>query len=102
MFTPSIIGLALICVLSGVALALQFRVLILIPVISVVIAMAVSAGLAHGDAVGSLGLRAVIIALSLQFGYSLGLGVWYANALFRLNRNPYRPLTSSLPQRHLR
>ena len=101
MFTPAIISLGIICFLLGMALALQFRVLILIPVISVAVAMAVGVGLARGDAAGSIGLRAVMIILGLQLGYSLWLGVWLLVLVVRENRRQLPSLTSSLRQRHL-
>lgn len=83
------------------ALALNFRVLILVPVISIAVAMAVGVGFARGDAAESVGLRAATIALSLQLGYSLSLGVWLLVSLIRENRRQSTSLMSSLRQRHL-
>ena len=101
MFTPAIIGLAIICLLLGMALALHFRAIILIPVISVAVAMAVGVGVARGDAAGSIGLSATIIALGLQLGYSLWLGVWFFAVVVHDNRNQSASVASSLGQRRL-
>ena len=64
--------LAIISVLSGIALGLRYKVVILIPAIVLVILFAMMVGIARGDRFLSLMLAMAIPGAAIQLGYLAG------------------------------
>jgi hypothetical protein len=69
--------------LTGAALALRFRVLILVPAIGLAGAASIAGGVARGDSASAILTAAVIAAVSLQIGYVCGIVVQHAIAAGR-------------------
>lgn len=67
--------LAIIGVLGGVVLGLRFKVFVLAPAIALAMIFVVAAGVAHGDAWGSIVLAMVILGTAVQFGYLTGIAI---------------------------
>jgi hypothetical protein len=90
--------LALIGFLIGAALGMRFKVLIVIPAIGLALLGTAGVGIARGDSIGSVGLRMVLIATTLQLGYVAGVvlravlvAVGIYNASMRTDRAQHRP-----------
>jgi hypothetical protein len=64
--------LAIISFLSGIALGLRYKVVILIPAIVLVILFAMMVGIARGDRFLSLMLAMAIPGAAIQLGYLAG------------------------------
>lgn len=63
------LALIILAFLVGAVLGMRFRVLILVPVITLAVGAIVGAGVVSGSAYGDMLLTATIAAMSLQFGY---------------------------------
>jgi hypothetical protein len=68
---------ALASFLAGVALGLRFRVLVLIPTIAGVLALASGIGVVHHDGFWTTMLCGALAVTSLQIGYLTGAGFRY-------------------------
>jgi hypothetical protein len=90
------IWLAIISLLLGAVLAQRFRVFVLLPATSLVLAAAAGAGLAEGDTPWWILLMAIGGVASLQVGYFIGLGLRQA-AEAPVSQTPgsFTPSTSS-------
>jgi hypothetical protein len=64
--------LAIISVLSGIALGLRYKVAILIPAVALVMLFAIIVGIARGDRFLSLILAMAIPGAAIQLGYLAG------------------------------
>jgi len=69
------IALASINVLAGIALGLRYRVVILVPAVSLVVTFVVIVGIARGDHFWSIILAMVIVGIALQLGYLIGIAI---------------------------
>jgi len=69
------IALAVINVLAGIALGLRYRVVILVPAVSLVVTFAVIVGIARGDHLWSIILAMVIVGTAIQLGYLIGIAI---------------------------
>jgi hypothetical protein len=69
------IALAVINVLAGIALGLRYRVVILVPAVSLVVTFAVIVGIARGDHLWSIILAMVIVGTAIQLGYLVGIAI---------------------------
>jgi hypothetical protein len=65
--------LAIISVLAGIALGLRYKVLILVPAVTVAMLFAIIIGVAHADRFWSIVLAMVILGTAVQFGYLVGI-----------------------------
>ena len=65
--------LAIISVLVGIALGLRYKVLILVPAVTVAMLLAIIIGIAHADRFWSIILAMVILGTAVQFGYLAGI-----------------------------
>ena len=65
--------LSLIGILVGMVLGIRCKVFVLVPVICVALAIAVIDGIARGDGLWRLAFALIVIAISVQLGYFLGL-----------------------------
>jgi hypothetical protein len=59
--------------LTGAALSVRFRVLILFPAIGLAVIGTAAVGIGHGDHVGAVMLTIALVAAALQIGYFFGL-----------------------------
>ena len=66
------LALNLIMLLTGCALGLRFRVLVLLPGIAVVLMASLAAGLVRGDALSAILVGGALAAMCLQIGYLVG------------------------------
>jgi len=69
------IELAVINVLAGIALGLRYRVVILVPAVSLVVTFAAIVGIARGDHFWSIILAMVIVGTALQLHYLIGIAI---------------------------
>jgi len=76
--------LLLFCLLIGAVLGQRFKVLVLIP--AMVPVLAVAAGSAHAGTVWQILGAAVVAATSLQIGYFVGVGIRHLIATARTSR----------------
>jgi hypothetical protein len=67
------ISLVVISFAAGIALAQWFRVLILVPAMSLVLVGTIAAGIARTDDVWSIALVAIAVVTALQIGYLIGI-----------------------------
>jgi hypothetical protein len=67
------IALAIINVLAGIALGLRYKVVILVPAVSLVVIFAVIVGIARGEHFWSIILAMVIVGTAVQVGYLVGI-----------------------------
>jgi hypothetical protein len=65
--------LAIISMLAGIALGLRYKVLVLVPAITLTIMFAVMGGIAHGDRLWSILFATAILGTAVQFGYLAGI-----------------------------
>ncbi len=65
--------LALVGVVVGIVLGLRYKILILVPAVSLAIMFAVMSGIARGDRVWSILLAMAILGTAVQFGYLAGI-----------------------------
>jgi hypothetical protein len=85
---------ALIALLTGVALGMRFKFLILVPAIISGALVVASLGAAHADSLASIACTIITVSAGLQLGYLGGLMSLQATAVFRAAR-----LRKALPQR---
>jgi hypothetical protein len=69
------IALVVINVLAGIALGLRYRVVILVPTLSLVMTFTVIVGVARGDHSWSIILAMVIVGTAVQLGYLIGIAL---------------------------
>jgi hypothetical protein len=69
------IELAVINALAGIALGLRYRVVILVPAVSLVVTFAAIVGIARGDHFWSIILAMVIVGAAVQLGYLVGIAI---------------------------
>jgi hypothetical protein len=69
------IALAVINVLAGIALGLRYRVVILLPAVSLVVTFTVIAGIARDDHFWSIILAMVMVGTAVQLGYLVGIAI---------------------------
>jgi len=65
--------LAVISAIAGAVLRLRFKVLILVPAVTLAMMFAMIIGVAHADHFWSIVLAMVILGAAVQFGYVAGL-----------------------------
>jgi hypothetical protein len=66
---------AVIGIVAGIALGLRYRVVILVPAVSLVVTFAVIVGIARGDHLWSIILAMVIVGTAIQLGYLVGIAI---------------------------
>jgi hypothetical protein len=66
---------AVIRIVAGIALGLRYRVVILVPAVSLVVTFAVIVGIARGDHFWSIILAMVIVGTEVQLGYLVGIAI---------------------------
>jgi hypothetical protein len=89
--------LAMISLLAGMVLGQRFKVPVLVPATALGLVLAIGAGIAHADAVGSIVLMAAVTATSLQIGYFAGIGIRHLMVVARASRLRVANLTGSAP-----
>jgi hypothetical protein len=67
------ISLVVISFVAGIALGQWFRVLILVPVMSLALIGTIAAGIARADDVWSIAFVAIAVVTGLQIGYLIGI-----------------------------
>jgi len=67
--------LVIITLLAGIVLGQRFKILILLPGITVVVIAALAIGIARAEHFGSIALMAVSAAATLQVGYLIGTAI---------------------------
>ena len=65
--------LVVISLVAGIALGQWFKILILVPVMSLALAGTIAAGIARADNVWSIALMAIAVVTALQIGYLIGI-----------------------------
>jgi hypothetical protein len=68
------ISLIVIGFLAGIALGQFFKVLILVPTMSIALIATIAVGIARADNVWSIALVSVAVGTALQIGYLIGIG----------------------------
>jgi hypothetical protein len=69
------LGLAVISVLAGIALGLRYKVVVLVPAVTLAMVCAMIIGVARADHFWSIVLAMVILGTALQFGYLVGIAI---------------------------
>jgi hypothetical protein len=67
------VGITATWFLLGCVLGLRFKVLVLVPAVTLAMLGATVVGIAHGDPIGSVVLTMVLIGTTLQLGYLVGV-----------------------------
>jgi hypothetical protein len=62
-----------ISLVAGIALGQRFKILILVPVMSLALVGTIAAGVARADNVWSIALMAIAVVTALQIGYLIGI-----------------------------
>lgn len=88
-----------ISLIIGIALGQRFKVLILGPVILLILAIALGAGVARIEDVGAVAQTAVVALVGVQIGYLLGIVLRHVAVVMRANRMRAAELSNS-PARH--
>lgn len=70
-----VIKLVILCLLVGLLLGQQFKVLILVPATAVAAALTIVLAATRGDTFWLITLMVVVDTVSLQIGYLLGIGI---------------------------
>jgi hypothetical protein len=65
--------LATICVVAGIALGLRYRVVILVPAVTLAIIFAMIVGIARADHFWSIISATAMLAMAVQLGYLAGI-----------------------------
>jgi hypothetical protein len=65
--------LVVISLVAGIALGQWFKILILVPVMSLALVGTIAAGIARADNVWSIALMAIAVVTALQIGYLIGI-----------------------------
>jgi len=76
----------LLGLLIGMILGQRFKVLILAPAVLLIVLLAIGAAIESTNPAWSVGARAAMALVGLQFGYLLGAGIRYLKVLARANR----------------
>jgi hypothetical protein len=66
---------AVIGIVAGIALGLRYRVVILVPAVSLVVTFAVIVGIARHDHFWSIILAMGIVGTAVQLGYLVGIAI---------------------------
>jgi len=69
------ISLVVISFVAGIALGQWFKILILVPVMSLALVGTIGAGIARADNVWSIAFVAIAVVTALQIGYLIGIWV---------------------------
>jgi len=69
------LDLAIISVLAGIALGLRYKVVILVPAVTLAMIFAMIVGTARADHFWSVILAMVILGTAVQFGYLAGIAI---------------------------
>jgi hypothetical protein len=69
------LGLAIIGVLAGIALGLRYKVLFLVPAVTLAMIFATMIGVARADHFWSIVLAMVVLGTAVQFGYLAGIAI---------------------------
>ena len=64
-----------LCFLAGIALGLRYKVLILVPAVTLAMIFAMIIGVAHADHFWSIVLAMVVLGTAVQFGYLAGIAI---------------------------
>ena len=64
-----------LCFLAGIALGLRYKVLILVPAVTLVMIFAMIIGVARADHFWSIVLAMVVLGTAVQFGYLAGIAI---------------------------
>jgi hypothetical protein len=90
--------LAVISVVTGAALGLRYRVLILVPAVMFAMIFGVAVGVAHADSLWSVVLMTVMLGVAVQIGIVAGIALRAVveRALVSLNRGRGPELSCSL------
>jgi len=80
-----------ISLVAGIALGQRFKILILVPVMSLALVGTIAAGIARADNVWSIALIAIAVLTALQIGYLIG--IWLRS--FRVTARFARPSSVS-------
>lgn len=91
--------LALLCLLAGMVVAQRFKVLILVPTISVALAFTIGTGIARAESLWTLLAAMAIVTACVQVGYLLGAAVYHLFLLARASRLHSRTLPNALRPR---
>lgn len=67
--------LALISVVAGIALGLQYKVFVLVPAVALAMAFAMMVGIARADHFWSIVLAMGVLGAAVQFGYLIGIAI---------------------------
>jgi hypothetical protein len=67
--------LAVISVLGGIALGLRYKVLILVPAVTLAMIFAMIVGIARAEHFWSIVLAMVMLGTAVQFGYLAGIAI---------------------------
>jgi hypothetical protein len=78
--------LAIITLLTGAPLGMRFKVLVLVPAVTLAIVAVFAGGIAHHEEAGSIGLAMLVAIIGLQLGYLGGLGASQAVIAVRAAR----------------
>jgi uncharacterized protein YneF (UPF0154 family) len=65
--------LVVISLVAGIALGQWFKILILVPVMSLALVGTIAAGIARADNIWSIALMAIAVVTALQIGYLIGI-----------------------------
>jgi len=87
--------LMMIGILVGTVLGLRFKVLILVPVVCGALPIVVVSGIARGEGLWRLALSMIVIAMSLQLGYVLGIVARFVMVAARPNHGRVAMPTSA-------
>ena len=94
--------LSLVLFLTGAVLGLRFKVLVLIPAITLAVMAILARDVIHGDGVALIAVTAALAATCLQMGYLAGIVTRHATTLVRVG-HPHeiaaRPRSTSAPVR---
>jgi hypothetical protein len=67
--------LAIISILAGITLGMRYKVVILVPLVTLAIIFAMIVGIARGDHFGSIVLAMVMLGGAVQVGYLAGTAI---------------------------
>ena len=67
--------LAIISLLAGTALGLRYKVVILVPAVTLAMILAMIVGIAHADDFWSIVVAMAILGTAVQLGYLMGIGI---------------------------
>ena len=91
--------IAILSLLTGMVLGQRFKVLVLLPAITLAALVAVGAGMARGQAPSTIALTTLAAIASVQLGYLLGLAIRHLVAVLRASRLRAASFAHSAPAR---